>query len=256
MILRLRLTVKSFATNIKRRHTTNKERTMIHMRFCDLFISYKIGLKGIKSTIPFTKLPLYRKVFVIILFASAIFSGILLIFKQTWASYIPIILGIISMLVFFIIDSLKKNLKVMLNEHYSPYSEKRMQMTIDVLNNYKINIHDFESIDLLIEEAKIAQIQCDYLAPLKKPLKTLAAIIVPIVVYVAEKIGDSTSQNEMIIMAAQIIAIVLLIFSLIFSLTPIVKDILYRDYNKYGELIYDLRQIKLFYAKENSSSSN
>lgn len=226
------------------------------MRFCDLFISYKIGLKGIKSTIPFTKLPLYRKVFVIILFASAIFSGILLMFKQTWASYIPIILGIISMLVFFIIDSLKKNLKVMLNEHYSPYSKKRMQMTIDVLNNYKINIRNFESIDLLIEEAKIAQIQCDYLAPLKKPLKTLAAIIVPIVVYVAEKIGDSTSQNEMIIMAAQIIAIVLLIFSLIFSLTPIVKDILYRDYNKYGELIYDLRQIKLFYAKENSSSSN
>lgn len=37
------------------------------MRFCDLFISYKIGLKSIKSTIPFTKLPLYRKIFVIIL---------------------------------------------------------------------------------------------------------------------------------------------------------------------------------------------
>lgn len=81
-------------------------------------------------------------------------------------------------------------------------------------------------------------------------------MIVPIVVYVAEKTGDSTSQNEVIIMAAQIIAIVLLIFSLIFSLTPIVKDILYRDYNKYGELIYDLKQIKLFCAKENSSSSN
>ena len=35
------------------------------MRFCDLFISYKIGLKNIKSTIPFTKLPLYRKIIVI-----------------------------------------------------------------------------------------------------------------------------------------------------------------------------------------------
>ena len=55
----------------------------------------------------------------------------------------------------------------MLNEHYSPYSEKRMQMTIDVLNNYKISIHDFEAIDLLIEEAKLAQSHCDYLAPLK-----------------------------------------------------------------------------------------
>ena len=73
------------------------------MRFCDLFISYKIGLKSIKSTIPFTKLPLYRKIFVIIFFASAIISGILLIFKQTWASYIPMALGIISLIIFFII---------------------------------------------------------------------------------------------------------------------------------------------------------
>lgn len=226
------------------------------MRFCDLFISYKIGLKDIKSTIPFTKLPLYRKIFVIILFASAIISFILSIFKLTWIAYIPLALGVISFIVFLIIDSFKRNLQVMLNEYYSPYSEKRMQMTVKVLNNYQISIHDFEAIDLLIEEAKIAQIQCDYLAPLKKPLKTLAAIIVPIIVCVAEKIGDSTSQNEMIIMAAQIITIVLLIFSLIFSITPIVKDILYRDYNKYGELIYDLRQIKLFYAKEISSSSN
>ena len=69
------------------------------MRFCDLFISYKIGLKSIKSTIPFTKLPLYRKIFVIILFASAIISGILLIFKQTWASYIPMALGIMNITV-------------------------------------------------------------------------------------------------------------------------------------------------------------
>ena len=55
--------------------------------------------------------------------------------------------------------------------------------------------------------------------------------------------------DEMLLMATQVITLVLLIFSLIFSLTPIVKDILYRDYNKYEELIYDLRQIKLFYSK-------
>lgn len=79
------------------------------MRFCDLFISYKIGLKNIKSTIPFTKLPLYRKIFVIILFASAITSGILLIFRQTWASYIPIGLGVLSLIIFFIIDILYRD---------------------------------------------------------------------------------------------------------------------------------------------------
>lgn len=223
------------------------------MRFCDLFISYKIGLKTIKSTIPFTKLPLYRKIFVIIIFASAVISSILLLFKQTLASYIPLILGAISMIAFFIIDSTKRNLKVMLNNHYAPYSEKRMQMISNILGKYHIDIHDVESINMLIEEAKLAQIQCDYLAPIKKPLKTLGAVIVPIIAFVAQRIGNAATQDETIAMAAQVIVLALLIFSLILALTPIVKDILYRDYNKYDELIYDLRQIKLFYSKESTN---
>lgn len=226
------------------------------MRFCDLFISYKIGLKSIKSTIPFTKLPLYRKIFIIILFASAITSGILLIFRQTWFSYIPIGLGALSLIVFFIIDSTKRNLEVMLKDHYAPYSEKRMLMTINVLKNYKIDIYNYTLIDMLIEEAKLEQIQCDYITPLKKPLKTLGAIIVPIIAFVAQKIGNTATPNEMITMATQIIIIALLIFSLIFSLTPIIKNILYRDYNRYDDLIYDLRQIKLFYVKERDTHAN
>lgn len=226
------------------------------MRFCDLFISYKIGLKNIKSTIPFTKLPLYRKIFLIILFASVITSSILLIFQQTWFSYIPIGFGILSLIVFFIIDSTKRNLEVMLKGHYIPYSEKRMLMTIIVLKNYNIDIHNYASIDMLIEEAKLAQIQCDYIAPLKKPLKTLSAIIVPIIIFVAQKISNAATTDEMITMAAQVIVLVLLTFSLIFSLTPIIKDILYIDYNNYDNLIYDLRQIKLFYAKESDTHTD
>lgn len=223
------------------------------MRFCDLFISYKIGLKSIKSTIPFTKFPLYRKVFVIIIFAGAIISGILLIFKQTLASYIPLILGTVSMIVFFIIDSTKRNLEVMLNNHYAPYSQRRMQMIINILGKYHIDIYDVESINMLIEEAKHAQIQCDYLAPIKKPLKALGTIIVPIIAFVAQRIGNTATQDEMIVMATQAIVLTLLIFSLILALTPVVKDVLYRDYNKYDELIYDLRQIKLFYSKRNQN---
>lgn len=208
------------------------------MRFRNIFISYKIGLKDINSTIPFAKLPLYRKIAVIATFAITI---------------ITLGIGIVSLGIFIIIDSKKTNLELMLKEHYSPYSEKRMHMVIDVLQRYNIDIHNTNTIDLLIEEA---QIQSDYLLPLKKPLKTLAAIIIPILVYVAEKIGDTASQDEMITMAAQVIIIVLLLFSLIFSLSSVIKDIFFQDYNKYNELIYDLRQIKLFYTKENSTSSN
>lgn len=220
------------------------------MRFCDLFISYKLGLKNIKSTIPFTKLPLYRKIFVIILFASAITSGIFLIFRQTLVSNILIGLAILSLIIFFLIDSTKRNLEVMLKEHYTPYSQKRMLMIINMLKEYEIDIHNASSIDMLIEEAKLAQIQCNYIAPLKKPFKTLGAIVIPIIAFVAKKIGTAATIDEMITIATQVIILVLLFFSLIFSLTPIIKNILYRDYNKYNDLIYDLRQIKLFYTKK------
>lgn len=226
------------------------------MRFCDLFISYKIGLKEIKSTVPFTKLPLYRKIAVIATFAITISSVTLLLLRLLMAGLITLLVGIISLIIFFIIDSRKRNLKIMLKDHYAPYSEKRMNMVINTLQNYKIDIHNFDSIDLLIEEAQNARIQSDYLAPLKTPIKILSAVIIPIVAYVTRKIGDTASQDEMIIMALQLIALTLAIFSVICALIPTVKDILYYDYNKYNELIYDLRQIKLFYAQGNCTSSN
>lgn len=165
-------------------------------------------------------------------------------------------LGVISLIIFFIIDSMKRNLETMLQQHYLPYSEKRMNMTINVLKDYGIEIQNLDSLNMLIEEAKQAQIQCDYIAPLKKPLKTLGAIIIPIIAFVAQKIGEATTQDEMITMAAQAITLILLIFSLIFLLTPTIKEFLYIDYNKYNEFIYDMRQIKLFYTKDDSSSSN
>ncbi|KLU69151.1 MAG: hypothetical protein RHS_5033 [Robinsoniella sp. RHS] len=46
-------------------------------------------------------------------------------------------------------------------------------MVIQVLNEYNVDINNMDSIDMLISEAKIAQLQCDYFALLKKPLKTL-----------------------------------------------------------------------------------
>lgn len=138
----------------------------------------------------------------------------------------------------------------MLKDHYTPHSQEKMEMVIDLLQQYDLDIHDVKTIDLLIEEAQNAKIQSDYLAPLKKPIKILGTIIIPLVAAVVEKISDTASQDDMIIFAAEVIVIVLMIFSIIFALSPLVKHILYRDYNKYDDLIYDLRQIKLFYAKQ------
>lgn len=226
------------------------------MRFCDFFISYKIGLKGIKNIIPYTKLPLHRKIAVILIFAMFLLGIILSFFHKPMGSIITLGVALLFLLIFVIIDSTKSNLELMLNNHYAPYSAERINMTIGILNKYGINISDTESIDLLISEAQIAQLHSDFLLPLKKPLQILGAIIVPIVTYVAQKLGDTATQNEMLTMAIQIIIISILIFSFIISITPIFKDICYRDYNKYDELIYDLRQIKLFYSKNNISHSS
>lgn len=220
------------------------------MRFCDLFVSYKIGLKSIKNTIPFTKLPFYRKIFMIIFLANAIISMIFLVFQRMWGVYTFLALCILLFLVFFIIDSQKRNLELMLKDYYVPYSEKRMLMTINVLREYKIDIHNSELIDMLIEEAKLAQSQCDYIAPFKKPLKILRTVIVPIIAYLVQKLDNVVQADEMFVIVIQIIVLVLLIFALIFVLTPFIKDILYRDYNRYDELICDLRQIKIFYMNE------
>ena len=46
----------------------------------------------------------------------------------------------------------------MLQQHYAPYSEKRINMTINVLKNYRIDIQNPDSLDMLIKEAKLAQI--------------------------------------------------------------------------------------------------
>lgn len=112
------------------------------MRFCDLFIAYKIGLKEIKNSIPFTKLPLYRKIAVILTFACAILSSIMLICHQVLIALITIIFALVSIAIFLIIDSTKNNLKTMLQNHYTPYSQKRMKMVLNLIENYKIDITD------------------------------------------------------------------------------------------------------------------
>lgn len=47
-----------------------------------------------------------------------------------------------------------------------------MNMVIDVLEEYVINFHNINILDLLIDEAQKAQIQSDYLLPLKNTENT------------------------------------------------------------------------------------
>lgn len=223
------------------------------MRFCDFFIEYKLGLKEIKNLIPFTKLPLYRKIAIVILFVIGVIGLIFCATQKLILAIVTFSIVIIILIIFSIINSTKKNLRNMLDNHYKLYSQKRMDMIISVLNIYDIKATDTNTIDLLISEAKTAQIQFDYLLPLKKPFKALGAIIIPIVIYAAQKIADAVTINEILNMSLQIIFVIICIFSIIIAIFPVIKDICYRDYNKYNELLYDLNQIKIFYSKDTTN---
>ena len=109
------------------------------MRFCDFFISYKIGLKGIKNSIPFTQLPLYRKIAIILIFVVALSEMLLLFFNQSTLSIILLILALLFLSIFIFIDSKKGNLEHMLQKHYVPYSVERINITLENLQKYGID---------------------------------------------------------------------------------------------------------------------
>ena len=219
------------------------------MRFCDLFIAYKIGLKEIKSTIPFGKLPLHRKIAIIITYIVGITGIISFVVKKTTIPLGVFVIAFLVLIFFLVIESKKENSKTMLENYYVPYSQKRMNMVIRLLEEYNIDITNSESIDLIIQEAKRAQIQKDYIAPLKTPLKTLGAVVVPVIIYAAETIRDNVTRDQKIMVALDILTIIILLFSACLACIPLAKEFVYQDYNKYNELISDLAQIKIFYSK-------
>lgn len=225
------------------------------MRFCDFFLDYKIQLKAIKSLIPWTALPKYRKISIIITFITLPLALIFYILKFYIATFITFLIFVIFMISFAILDSRPKNSQLMLNEHYSVYSKKRMDMLSSLLNKYYIKINDNTSIDLLIAEAETAKIDFDPFRSIKKPIKTLSAIIVPIIAYVAQKVTEPASDEELLNIALSSIIIIICIASISISLGPILNDIFYRDKQKYDSLIYDLRQFKIFKAQDGSQNS-
>lgn len=95
------------------------------MRFCDFFISYKIGLKSIENTIPFTKLPLYRKIVVIVTFALTIISVLLFVLKLLIPGCSVLVIDIISLEFFSKLIQAKTTLNLCLKNitHRIPKNE-------------------------------------------------------------------------------------------------------------------------------------
>lgn len=141
------------------------------MRFCDLFIEYKIKLKNFnRSDKRNNKLLPYQKITLILFLICCIASAFLLVLLRNnlLIALVPLTIGFILLVVKYIIDSRKTNVETMLNNNCKPYSKGRMDMTIDVLKNYGINIDNPNTLDMLIAEAKFERRTWDFLSPYKK----------------------------------------------------------------------------------------
>lgn len=226
------------------------------MRFCDFFLSYKLNLKKISSKISFSKLPLYRQFFIIlILFLSLTIVLLRFFFSEKYYYVIAIIILFTSLIIFFIIDSKEPNITYMLDTHYKTYSDQRMKMLIELLEDFNIDIKNTTSIDLIIAEAQLAQKENGFTIRHKNSIHLSEGIVLPIISIAAQKICDTFSVSELYALSIQIIIIILLLMSIIISFAPIINRLLFRDNNLYNELIYDLRQLKIFYAKKTKKHS-
>lgn len=210
------------------------------MRFDNLFISYKIGLKDIKSGIPFTKLPLYSKIFIIAIINEIIIISFSFIFNKIIFICISIGLLLFSIAVYLKFHFKKDNLAFMLENHDIPYSEKRMNMTIEILRKYNINIENLDSLDMLIAEAEYEKAKFDLFS------KFNIKIIIAIITFITTEMIKIFTLMQVIYILVNLIVLISLIGLFFFFIKYIIKDIFSRYYD---ELIYDLRQIKIFYIK-------
>lgn len=217
------------------------------MRFYDLFDDYKIGLKEISSIIPFSQLPLYRKVFVVFNLIINIFGLFFLIFKRFAISWGVVFIDYIVLIIFLIVDNRQKNQEILTKKFFQPYSEERIKMTVNILRRYGIDINDLNKIDMIISEAQIAQNKCDYYKRIKMFLKILGGIMFPILTIAFQKVINSGDSDYAIICALIVILVILTVFGIQLIITPAIKYLLNREFNRYEDFIYDLRQIRLFY---------
>lgn len=103
----------------------------------------------------------------------------------------------------------------------------------------------YQKIDLLIDEAKQAKQDANLFLPIKKPVKALSVLIVPITIYIIQQLF--TSSNVGASNAILLLVYCIFIFVAVYTLIPFIEGIMYGIYD---DLIYDLRQLKIFYVKE------
>ena len=150
--------------------------------------------------------------------------------------------------------------QIPLHNRPKPYSRQRTSMIIKLLNDYNISEFDTDRISLLINQTKEAQIAHNPFSPIIDPIikliKGVSPIIISIISYIPQKTTSDRDLQFTIIELSILFCAILGIYIMFAVFSPILKDLIYRDYSKYNSLIYDLNQIKIFQPNQTTNFSN
>ena len=216
------------------------------MGFNVFFMDYKLGLRNMEEKNHWNELTKLRKKYIIseISLMLILFLFFAFIAPEDWIRFMGCAVVICTLLpaVIWIIKDIRK--RRMIEESYIPYSIAKTNMLIALLEDYGINLDKRDSvdkIDLLIQQAEENKIKDNPFIDVNKLLKLFGAIIIPVIAYIATKYAEGKPVEELIALVSFLVIAFVIVFLVIF---------LTRDDNIsldiYDELIYDLKQLKIF----------
>ncbi|MDO4318035.1 MAG: hypothetical protein Q4C48_07465 [Lachnospiraceae bacterium] len=165
---------------------------------------------------------------------------------------ISLIAFVVILIIFSLLDSTKKNLREMLDNHYIVYSQSRMAVLVDTFKKYGLDIYNSCTIDMLIEQAEKTKNEINsFSLPLKKQLKFFVGTLLSVVIYTAKEIADVATIDELLFFVVLLAAILFYFFFLAITFGSLVRDIWNKRVALYDDLIYDLNQLKIFYKPSN-----
>ena len=216
------------------------------MRFSDFFIEYKLKVLGISPYIKFRDMDKYKLIGLGISIFSITIGAILFVLKKDAFGYFYAV-SVISMVITLLLAGRKKEKEKMLNNHYKPYSRKRMRAFSELLNDYGVNYKDEKKMSMLIEQADLAKERYSILKGIKSPINAVSTyIIIPIIISVLNRLIENIELNLLLTETIQWILLIFMLIGMWIAMSSMVKSMFGGDSAKYEDLKYDLQQMMIF----------
>lgn len=216
------------------------------MNFDILFSKYCELIENKRQKMLFKdKLVLFT--FIFLMFAIAVLFS-LYIFTPNWMYLLSFAVSFALFLTLLVFLSFKNKAKTGKFENEQEKSEKYFNEVIELLKQHNVNINNTATIDLLIEEAKEKQ-KSNFSVGFNKAVTMLSSLYYLIVTLVCKALYDKYGFWKLIIFlsfAVFFFFIISVVFQFVKSFLKLHFEFKHMNHNKF---IYDLKQIKIFYAK-------